>query len=151
MKALSGYAEWFWAMAKNIKPVENRDWPITRYFKLKDLPVRIYLHASKTPSPKKEVSFIRSKLTPVQLAEFNAVNWEGYRGAIIGEITITGQVTLVESGILADDDGLLAVYSGWFFGIYGFVVRDGVLYDQPIPYRGQLGFFEVNLPAKNGG
>lgn len=26
MKALSGYAEWFWLLAVNIKPVENRDW-----------------------------------------------------------------------------------------------------------------------------
>jgi hypothetical protein len=57
-------------------------------------------------------------------------------------------VTLVESGILADDKGLQAVYSGWFFGVYGFVVENGELYDPPLPYKGQLQFFEVNIGSK---
>ena len=146
MKTLSGYAEWFWLMAKNIKPVENRDWSLFKYIKREQLPLRIYLHASKTKASKDEIDFIRRHLTTGQLQVFDSVNWKEYRGAIIGEITITGQVTLVESGILADDEGLQAVYSGWFFGIYGFVVKDGKLYDKPIPYKGQLGFFSVELP-----
>jgi len=145
MKALSGWAEYFWLLAKNIKPIENRNWPLTRFFDREELPVRIYLHASKTPASKDDIAFIRKNLYPEQLKEFDSVNWKDYRGSIIGEITITGQVTLVNSGILADDKGLQAVYSGWFFGIYGFVVENGVLYDKPIPYKGQLQFFEVNI------
>lgn len=148
MKGLSGYAEWFWLLAKNIKPVENRNWSMSRFFDREELPVRIYLHASKTPAGKEDIAFIRNKLYPNQLKEFDAVNWKEYRGAIIGEITITGQVTLVESGILADDKGLQAVYSGWFFGVYGFVMENGELYDPPLPYKGQLQFFEVNLGSK---
>lgn len=148
MKALSGYAEYFWLMAKNIKPIENRSWPITRYFKINELPVRVYLHGSKTPAGKDDISFIRRKLYPEQLREFDSINWSQYRGAIIGEVTITRQVTLVESGILADDEGLLAVYSGWFFGVFGFVVKDGKLYEKPVPCSGQLGFFEVSIGAK---
>jgi len=147
MKALSGYAEWFWLLAKNIKPIENRNWSLHRFFDREELPVRIYLHASKTPASKDDITFIRDKLYPEQLKEFDSINWKEYRGAIIGEITITGEVTLVESGILADDKGLQAVYSGWFFGIYGFVVEKGELYAKPIPYKGQLQFFEVNLAA----
>jgi len=148
MKALSGWAEYFWLLAKNIKPIENRNWSLTRFFDMAELPVRIYLHGSKTPAPKDDIAWIREKLYPAQLKEFDAVNWKEYRGAIIGEITITGQVTLVESGILADDKGLQAVYSGWFFGVYGFVMENGELYDPPLPYKGQLQFFEVNIGSK---
>lgn len=141
MKALSGYAEWFWLMAKNIKPVENRKWPLTRYFRRNDLPVRIYLHASKTVTPVHEKHFILSHLTAEQSKAFGAVDWQRYRGHIIGEITIIDQV-------IADEVGMKATQSPWFFGPYGFVVKDGVLYDSPIPMRGRLGFFEVTIDRK---
>lgn len=138
MRALSGYAEWFWLMAKNWKDVENRNWSLTKYIKRDELPARVYLHASKTKASKKDIVFIRSKLTPVQRQEFDAVDWGRYRGTIIGEITITNEVTM-------DDWGMSATHSPWFFGTYGFVVEGGTLYDRPIPCRGQLGFFEVAL------
>jgi len=138
MKALSGYAEWFWLMAKNWKDVENRNWPLTRYIKRDELPVRIFLHASKTPVGKSDIAFIRRKLTPEQRQEFDSVDWGRYRGAIIGEVTITGEITM-------DDWGMPATHSRWFFGTYGFVVKEGELYDNPLPCKGQLGFFEVSL------
>ncbi len=138
MKALSGYAEYFWLLALNLKDVENRDWPLTKYFKKEDLPVRVYLHASKTKASKSDIASIRAKLSPEQRREFDAVDWGQYRGRIIGEITFTGEVT-------ADDWGVPAVHSPWFYGTYGFVARDGKLYGRPIPCRGQLGFFEVSL------
>ena len=143
MKALSGYAEWFWLMSKNWKDVENRNWSLTRYIKRNELPVRVYLHASKTKTPKKEIDFIKSKLTRKQLQEFETVDWGKYRGHIIGEITITDEVTF-------DDMGMKVTHSPWFFGEYGFVVEDGELYEIPIPCRGQLGFFEVSLDGVPG-
>jgi hypothetical protein len=160
--ALSGYAEWFWLMAKNIKPVENRDWPLNRYFKPLQFPIRIFLHASKTRATVAEVLFIEKNLSPAQLAEFRAVNWKDYRGTIIGEITITKQIRkhvpnpispIGTGGIysMGDQQAELEIlktecpeyFNPWFFGEFGFVVKDGVLYDKPIPYRGQLGFFKV--------
>ena len=138
MKAISGYAEWFWLMAKNWKDVENRNWPLTRYMKRSELPVRIYLHASKTHTSRREIAFIQSKLTLSQWREFEMVDWGRYRGHIIGEITITDEVTF-------SDIGMKATHSPWFFGTYGYVVEDGILYESPIPCRGQLGFFEVSL------
>jgi len=143
MKALSGYAEWFWLMAKNWKDVENRNWSLTRHIKREELPIRIYLHASKRPTPPGEIAFIKRKLSLEQLEEFEKVDWEEYRGCIIGEITITDEVTM-------DDIGMKITHSKWFFGTYGFVVEDGVLYDRPIPCRGQLGFFEVKLEGDPG-
>ena len=141
VKALSGYAEWFWLMAKNWKPVENRKWPLTRYFKRSELPVRIYLHASMTVTPKGEIDFIQSLLTVEQRQEFSAVDWKKYRGHIIGEITITDEVT-------NDEIGMAITHSSWFFGPYGFVAKDGVLYSEPIPCKGQLGFFKVDIEQK---
>lgn len=137
MKALSGYAEWFWLMAKNIKPVENRSWSLTRYIKRAELPIRIYLHASKKPASDEEVDFMARQLTESQWNEFCGVNWNGYRGHIMAEITIVDEVT-------ADDIGIKETHSPWFFGKFGYVVRDGKLLDKPIPYRGQLGFFKVD-------
>ena len=99
--------------------------------------MRIYLHASKTPIKMGELEFIIKNLEIPQLQEFRAINWQRYRGHIIGEITIVDEIT-------AQDIGMKVSHSRWFFGIYGFVVKDGVLYDNPVPMRGQLGFFEVN-------
>ncbi len=146
-KALSGYAEWFWLMAMNIKPVENRDWSLTKYLHRDALPIRIYLHASKTKASKDEVAFIRKHLKPEQLQRFDSVDWSKYRGHIIGEITIYGEIVSTEGGYIAGSNKAKdAICSGWFFGTYGFLVRDGVLFDTPIPYKGQLGFFNVALP-----
>ncbi len=139
MKALSGYAEWFWLMAKNWKDVENRSWPLSRYCKA--LPVRVYLHASKTPTPADELQVIWSTLNPRQLKEFYLVNWKAYRGAIIGEITFTENV--FESRLSHP-----IIDSPWFYGPYGFVAKDGVLYEHPIPYKGSLGLFEINLEGE---
>ncbi|MDD5702118.1 MAG: hypothetical protein PHU23_08730 [Dehalococcoidales bacterium] len=145
MKALSGFAEWFWLLAKNIKPVENRVWSLYHYLDRKELPLRVYLHASKTKTPATEIKFIRSHLTPQQLTEFDSVDWTIYRGTIIGEVTIIAEIYDAVCGIIAGDYTDIAK-SGWYFGPYGFVVEKGILYDKPISYKGQLGFFKVNLP-----
>jgi hypothetical protein len=147
--ALSGYAEWFWLMARGFKDVENRSWSLFKYIDLKDLPIRIYLHASKTKTPKEEIRFIESHLSPAQIVEFRAVNWDRYRGFIIGEITIVGQVKKASQSGFAIKEPLElidnALHSPWFFGPFGFVAKDGALYRWPTPYKGQLGFFSPGV------
>jgi hypothetical protein len=141
MKALSGYAEWFWLIAKNYKDVENRPWPLTYKIKRELLPYRFYLHASKTKTPIDEVGFICDTLHDLDdawLEEFLSVNWDSYRGKIIGEATAVDEIRPGHTRMTPP--------SPWQFGPYSFLVRDGVLYEAPVPYRGQLGFFEVNLP-----
>ena len=136
MRGLSGYKEWFWVIAKTWKDVENRPWPLTRYIKPEELPLRIYLHASKTPASQSEIGFIEAQLAKQdfsQLEEFLAVDWPKYCGAIIGETTITRPYREGDS-------------SPWYFGPNAFWVKDSVLYEAPVSYRGQLGFFQVNLP-----
>jgi hypothetical protein len=147
VKALSGYAEWFWLLAKGWKDVENRPRPLPKTL---ELPARIYLHASKTPTSYQDDAFILELLTFEQIEEYIDVDWSKYRGAIIGEITITGQCDVNHVDAMAEQVQTLPVSSirnssKWLFGPYGFWVKDGVLYEKPIPYRGQLGFFEVKL------
>jgi hypothetical protein len=165
--ALSGYAEWFWLMAKGWKDVENRNWPLNQFFKPLQFPIRIYLHASKTKASEDELNFISTTLMQEdvkKLTEFLQVDWSKYRGHIIGEITITKQLrkhvpnpqsSIGTGGIFsaADITGEMKYlkqeapeyFSPWFFGEFGFVVKGGVLYERPIPYRGQLGFFKPVL------
>ena len=51
-------------------------------------------------------------------------------GAIVGEVTIIDCVDTSSSP--------------WFCGPYGFILSSPVAYKDPIPYRGQLGFFQVD-------
>ena len=79
---------------------------------------RIYIHASK------HVDW--AAMTALGIPLTNC-----HMGAIIGEVDITGCVT--ESG------------SPWFEGPYGFTLSRPVMYDSPVPYRGEIRFFEVDL------
>ena len=49
--------------------------------------------------------------------------------AIVGEVTIT--------------DCVDSSSSPWFCGPYGFLLSSLIVYKDAIPYRGQLGFFQV--------
>jgi hypothetical protein len=136
-KALSGYAEWFWLMATNIKPVENRSWSLTKYIKRDQLPIRIYLHASKTKTPIDEYNFITRNLTKEQYEQFRRVEWDKIRGTLFATIDVVDEITA--------DENIGKFYSIWFFGKFGHIVRNGKLLDKPIPYKGQLGYFNVKL------
>ena len=163
MKALSGYAEWFWLMAKNWKNIENRPRSLPKEIAF-SLPVRIYLHASKSDHVQHsndELNFIKSQLTADQWTEFCGVDWTKFRGNIIGEITITKQMRKrsyverdhVDIGsqqkeleiFIANADPCM---SPWFFGLFGYAVQDGILYKEPIPCRGKLGFWEPDIPLR---
>lgn len=123
MLALSIRQPWAWLILNAGKDIENRDWP-TR--------VRgpVLIHASKGMT-RGEYEDCREALREpyigrphVRLPPMNDLA----RGGIVGSVEIIDCVT--HSG------------SDWFFGRYGFVLRDA----KPLPfrpYRGALGFFEV--------
>lgn len=136
MRALSGYSEWMWAILVNAKPVENRVWSLFQHIQQKDLPLRIYIHGSKTPASSMDKNCILGRLTPEQKEAFLAYDFEKVRGFIMGEATVYRQVTEYNSP--------------WFSGPFGFLFRDGKLYDKPIPFRGRPGLFEVRLEGYNG-
>ena len=51
------------------------------------------------------------------------------RGAIVGRVDLV--------------DCVASSRSRWFFGPYGFVLKNPVEFGKPIPYKGRLGLFEV--------
>jgi len=140
--ALSIKQPWAWLICKGFKDIENRDWPIGRNpnyglhqsqkanFRI-ELPQRIYVHAglSKSEITQETIDFIWSIIKVDGIKEYNKSTLD--YGAIIGEVTITGCVTESKSP--------------WFVGKYGFTLIDPILYNNPIPYRGQLGFFKTDI------
>ncbi len=112
--ALSVQQPWAWAIVHGYKDIENRDWP-TRVRGL------IFIHASKKVDVE-SLDWLK--------IEHPEIPWPTAfeLGGIVGQARIVGCVR--EST------------SPWFFGLYGFELRDG----EPLPFRawrGQLGFFRV--------
>jgi hypothetical protein len=141
MKALSIKQPWAWLICAGYKDIENRNWRIGRnprhgQYSSRDianftieLPERIYVHAGKKMDSG-YMDFLYELFDadiPHQVVELTNKDF----GALIGEVDIIDCVTESKSP--------------WFVGKYGFVLANPKLYDEPIPYRGQLGFFEVKL------
>lgn len=148
MKALSIKQPWAWLICKGYKDVENRNWG-TSYTG------RIYIHASKN-FDNSAFNFIRDKVDDCvwQSIYYGKLSL----GAIIGEATLTNvirKIHLTESDHVdigsqqAELEYLKrtcpSYFSPWFTGKYGFVLVNPVLYEKPVPYRGKLGLFDVNL------
>ena len=118
MRALSIRQPWAWLVVNGYKDIENRTWST-------NFRGRIYVHAGQRmvvgdyPGQREYIAET-GIVIPSHLA----------RGAIVGEVTINGCLTVADSP--------------WFCGPYGFTLADPVAYEVPIPYRGQLGFFPVD-------
>jgi len=120
MRALSIRQPWAWLILNAGKDIENRDWP-TRFRG------RFLIHASKgmTHSEYDEVQWEAGTGLPAfELPKFELLE----RGGIVGTAVLVDCVELSPSP--------------WFFGRYGFELRDAM----PLPFRpfkGALGFFDV--------
>ena len=122
MKALSIRQPWAWLIVNGYKDIENRTWS-TSYRG------RIYIHASKTFDP----SWLDDPIASQYAEAKGSVRTEAF-GAIIGEVTIV--------------DCCAGHPSKWYRGPYGFVLKNPVAYKSPIPYKGQLGLFNIALPTQ---
>lgn len=133
MKALSIRQPWAWAILHAGKNIENRDWP-TRFCG------PVLIHASKGMTRHEYESFCDT-FRATRRADPDAVGYvevpafdELQRGGIVGQAEI---VDCVE-----ESD------SPWFFGKFGFVLRNA----SPVPFRpmnGALGLFDVpSVPAE---
>ena len=118
MKALSIRQPWAWLIVNGYKDIENRSWST-------DFRGRIYVHAGKRvkqgdfPEQRDYIRRESGLILPEELP----------LGAIVGEVTIADCVDTSSNP--------------WFCGPYGFLLSSPVAYKDPIPYRGQLGFFQV--------
>ncbi|MCF6126025.1 hypothetical protein EN904_12305 [Mesorhizobium sp. M7A.F.Ca.CA.001.07.2.1] len=123
--AISVRQPWPWAMMHCGKDIENRDWPT----KIRG---RVCLHAAKGMTRDEyedclatihEISLTHPFKPGLMLPAFEELP----RGGIVGTVDIVDCVA--ESA------------SPWFFGRYGFVLRNVELLDEFIPVKGALGFF----------
>ena len=108
------------------KDIENRSWPLPKNF---TLPQRIYVHASLRVDDCIEALSAMGIPPAFTLMGFSPVI--ARRGALVGEVDITGCITESDSP--------------WFTGPYGFSLANPELYEEPIPCKGKQGFWEVEL------
>lgn len=121
LRALSIRQPWAWLIVHGWKPVENRDWST-------DFRGRFLVHASKGMTHDEYSDALR-------LVKSIRGNADGLppidqlpRGGVVGSAELVDCVT--------------AHPSQYFFGRYGFVMRDPL--ELPFrPYLGQLGFFDI--------
>lgn len=113
LKCLSIKQPYAWLIANGLKDIENRDWP-ARYRG------DFLIHAGKVPD-KSAYDWIKQEFG-IDIPENLPL------GGIVGKATITDCVTKSDSP--------------WFFGKYGFVIKNA----RPLefyPCRGQLYFFKT--------
>jgi hypothetical protein len=128
MKALSVRAPWWWFILHAGKDIENRDWHT-------NFRGTVYLHASKWFSlqevygDSQEAMGIAREANPTIHAAITFGEMKATGGCLVGKIDILDCVS--ESA------------SPWFFGEFGFVLSNPVVFDKPIPFKGALGFFNV--------
>jgi hypothetical protein len=114
MKAISIKQPWAYAILYSGKDVENRNW-YTNYRG------RVLIHAGKKID-KEGIEFLEYENSILIKPEMLVT------GGIVGSVEIVDCVTESKSC--------------WFFGKYGFVLRNPI--ELPfMPCRGQLGFFNV--------
>lgn len=119
MKALSIRQPWAWLILHAGKDIENRTW-------FTNLRGKFLIHASAgmTKHEYEEARLCAIRICPAIVPSMRMLE----RGGIVGEVEIVACVS--------------ASQSPWFFGPWGFVLRNA----KPLPFRpytGTLGFFEV--------
>lgn len=137
MKALSIQQPWAWFIVNGYKDIENRSWP-TKYRG------PVLIHAGKK-FDKEGWEYIQSAFS--SLTDAAAVERLKAQGNITPReiMQLCGGVV----GIAEIVDCVTESESPWFFGEYGFLIRNA----KPLPFypcRGQLGFFDVVYGAEGG-
>ncbi len=144
MKALSIRQPWAWLIVNGYKNIENRTWALPKTF---TVPQRIYVHAGLRMDRLTRTDWYRLIEKMSRTAYAHLMDEGGFKkavalGAIVGEVDIVGQ---------GESDSRWAVpgQHHWHLGNgwRGWSEPPNA-YETPIPYKGRLGFFEVELEAR---
>ena len=164
--ALSIKQPWSWLICRGYKDIENRDWATA-------FRGRIYVHAGKNADSRTGFAEALAMLKVAWPNEWETAwsqFWRWYQGrvggSIIGEVDIVRCLRRGNSSdeipghgpSIGDQQADMEImrkevpeyFSPWFTGPYGFVLANPILYEKPIPYRGQLRFFDVDLKNQPG-
>lgn len=136
MMALSIRQPWAWLILHGGKDIENRDWP-TKFRG------RFLLHAAKTMTREDYDSAGELYEKFRRMRDGEGLNGDALpalpffdnleRGGFVGSVELVGCATMSTSP--------------WFFGAYGYVLREPRYFSKLVPYPGRLNFFEVNTLA----
>lgn len=162
-KVLSFSRPWDWLIVHEpFKDVENRKWPMS-------FVGCIYVHRAQSWDAV-GYQWIQEHAEELRLphghpfweyAETERVN-ANPRGVIVGQVEIAGcmkkgEVEEIKAGrkSLGDKEKELQwmkehwpqYFSPWFFGPYGFALKNPVAYDTGVLYRGARGIFDFRLEA----
>jgi hypothetical protein len=121
MKTLSIRQPWAWLIVNGHKDIENRSWA-TKFRG----PVLIHAAKGMTGAEYNDAYHFALEVG-IKIPPFNDLE----RGGIVGQATVTG----------CSDNSL----SPWFFGKFSFDLTE----TKPLPflpYKGRLGFFDVEYP-----
>ena len=132
--ALSIRQPWAWAIINAGKDIENRDWS-TRFRG------PVCIHAAKGMTKREFDSFV-----DLARAMNRAGTWPGNAWVPFPADLAKGGIVGVAEIVDCVEDGP----SPWFFGRYGFVLRNA----RPVPFipvKGALGFFGWRAAARMGG
>ena len=137
-KALSLKQPWAWLVCSGYKDVEFRHW-------LSKIKGRIYIHASKIFDYGGYVWLLQHPNLPGidEVVKQHIANGLNY-GAIIGEVVIDDYFTIQQSSLFLPNNIWIRTTQGCL-GDKCYHLVSPKLYDKPIPYKGKLGFFEVNI------
>jgi hypothetical protein len=124
--AISVRQPWAWLIMHGGKNIENRDWPT----KVRG---RVLIHASKGCTYEEYESAL--------------ITARGARKGVLdeGQLTMPSIKTIERGGIIGSVEIVDCVSdspSPWFFGRFGFVLRNPIPCEFR-PMRGMLGFFQV--------
>lgn len=120
MKALSVNQPWAWLIVSGHKPVENRDWE-TKFRG------PVLIHAGKKFDN-----------------DFDWSVWERVIGAPIPTNPFMGGIV----GMVEIVDCVTEHESPFFFGKFGFVLKNAKQLHNPRPCKGALGFFEPDYNSR---
>ena len=145
MRCLSIRQPWAWAIVESTKRIENRSWNCKYRGP-------ILIHAAKGMTNQEYDGFYQFWTEELRRVETNVYPTpprfnDLQRGGIIGRAEIVDCVHENEIGKFdrfppERNRALVALQSPWFFGPNG-IVLDNVKALPFIPYRGELGLFEV--------
>jgi hypothetical protein len=121
VKALSVRQPWVFGIFHLGKDIENRDWST----KVRG---RILIHASQTMTIEDRCAF-RSAHGRVFNSSGECNFSELPRGCIVGSVEIADCVRISASP--------------WFYGPYGFVLENPIIFKKPVPFKARLKFFDV--------
>lgn len=122
MKALSIKQPWADLIIHGYKSIENRTWKPSHYL----IGQRILIHTSKAIDTDFDI-------TTLPVSGLDDVCWNAIHKRRLG--VIIGSARLVRCVTHSTDP--------WFQGPYGFVFQDVKEFDELLPVRGSLGFFDV--------